>query len=250
MKIAIYGIAGTMGKVLYNVTQSLSDVDVIFGIDRKAEQKDFDLPVFSTITEAEAHASEIDCLIDFSYKDNIYDYLPFAAKHEIPCVVATTGFSEEDIAFIKSFSDKIAILQSGNMSLGINLLLKLVRVATAALKGKADIEIIEQHHAKKLDAPSGTALLLAQGAISVNNDLSIEVGRSGMKKRDPLKIGISSVRGGTVVGKHEVIFLMGNECITLKHEAENKSIFANGSINAARFLLDKKQGFYSMEDIF
>ena len=136
------------------------------------------------------------------------------------------------------------------MSLGINLLLQMSKLCAKVLGDKADIEIIEQHHNKKLDAPSGTALLLADGIKSVNPEYEYNIGRNGLSPRKKNEIGINAVRGGTIVGKHDVMFILDNEVITLKHEAESRQIFANGSISAAKFIVKQTPGLYSMEDLF
>lgn len=247
MKIIFYGIGGAMGKVFASCAQAEDDIEIVCGIDKFPENCSYPFPVYSS---CEKITEKADCIIDFSVHTCIYDYIPFAVKNNIPCVIATTGFSTEELDFIKQSSEKIPILRSGNMSLGVNTLLQLVKLCARALGDKADIEIVEQHHNRKVDAPSGTALLLADGIKSVLPSSNYVLGRSGMKKREKGEIGISAVRGGTIVGKHEVMFIMNNEVITLKHEAESRSVFALGSMNAARFIVKQKPGLYSMEDLF
>jgi 4-hydroxy-tetrahydrodipicolinate reductase len=247
MNVLVYGIGGTMGGILNKCIGENGELKVVCGVDKFADKTAFGVPVYS---DCSAIAEKPDCIIDFSMHSNVYDYLPYAVKNNIPCVIATTGFDEEEQRYIERQAQKIAILKSGNMSLGINLVLQLSKMCAKALGRKADVEIIEQHHNRKTDAPSGTALLLADGIKSVLPDSEYVVGRSGMAKRKPTDIGISSVRGGTIVGKHEVMFIMDNEIITIKHEAESRQIFANGSISAAKFIVGKPAGLYSMQDIF
>lgn len=245
MNILIYGIGGAMGKSL---TCCLKDSDDKFcGVDKFADATKFDVPVYPNCA---AVKSEVDCVIDFSVREGIYDYLPFAIKNKIPCVIATTGYNEEELKYIDDATKFIPIFKTGNMSIGINLLLKLAKEAAKTLGHSADIEIIEQHHNKKVDAPSGTALLLADGIKTVLTDSKYVFGREGFTgKREKNEIGIHAIRGGSIVGKHEVMFIMDKEIVTLKHETENKSVLANGSINAAHYIIKQTPGMYTMEDM-
>lgn len=247
MNIIFYGVGGAMGKVFQSTAKECDDMSIVCGIDKNPEKCSFGFPVYSSCKEITEKA---DCLIDFSFHTCVKDYLPFAVKNNLPCVIASTGFDEEELALIEDAAKKIPILKSGNMSLGINLVLQLAKYCAKTLGDKADVEIIEQHHNRKADAPSGTALLLADGIKSVIPSSEYVLGRSGNAKRKPGEIGISAVRGGTIVGKHEVMFIMNNEVITIKHEAESRSIFALGSMNAARFIVKQNPGLYSMEDMF
>lgn len=249
MKIAIYGIGGHMGKVLYNCIQSNGKDQVLCGIDKFADKNEFCVPVYNKCREMNENDLP-DVIIDFSVREAIYDYLPYAVKHKIPCVIATTGYNTEESTYIQSYSKLIPIFKSGNMSVGINVILRLAKLGAQMLGENADIEIIEQHHNQKVDAPSGTALLLADGIKSVTKDMNYVCGRNGyVGKRTDNEIGIHSVRGGSVVGKHEVLFMMNNEVITIKHEAESKTVFALGSINAAHFVVGKEPGLYNMDDM-
>lgn len=247
MRILFYGIGGAMGKNFQAVAQNTSDMDIVCGIDLYPEKCSDSFPVYTSCKDVK---EDVDCIIDFSMHACIYDYLPFAVEKKIPCVIASTGFNDEELQYIKNQSNFIPILRSGNMSLGVNLLLQLSKICAKVLGDKADVEIVEQHHKRKADAPSGTALLLADGIKSVLPDSEYVMGRSGLSKRKKGEIGISAVRGGTIVGKHEVMFIMDNEIITIKHEAESRTIFALGSMNAARFIVQQKPGLYSMEDLF
>lgn len=234
-----------MGKSL---TCCLKDSDDKFcGVDKFADPTKFDVPVYPNCSVIK---SEVDCIIDFSVREGIYDYLPFAIKNNIPCVIATTGYDDKELEYIADATKFIPIFKTGNMSIGINLLLKLAKEAAQTLGHSADIEIIEQHHNKKVDAPSGTALLLADGIRSVLTDSEYVFGREGIVgMRKPNEIGIHAVRGGTIVGKHEIMFILDKEVITLKHETENKSVLADGSINAAHYIIKQPAGLYGMEDM-
>ena len=246
MKIIIYGVGGKMGRVLVNCIDGSEDT-IACGVDKFADKSLFGFPVYSSAKDIKEDA---DVIIDFSVREAIYDYLPYAVDKKIPCVIATTGFNEDETAYILNASKDIPIFKTGNMSIGINLLLQLAKIGAKALGKNADIEIIEQHHNQKVDAPSGTALLLADGIKSVLGDSEYTFGRVGHTgKRKDNEIGIHAVRGGTIVGKHEVLFIMDNEVITLKHEAESKGVFAYGSINAARYIVRQSPGIYNMENM-
>ncbi len=236
-----------MGHYVRLSAEKTDDIQVLCGVDKFYTGNEFSFPVYKSTAEI---AEKPDCIVDFSVPQGIYDYLPYAVQNGIPCVIATTGYSEEDYAFIRQCSEKIAILQSGNLSVGINLLLRLVKETAALLGNSADIEIVETHHNKKKDAPSGTALLLANGIREVLPDHENHLGRAGVGKRERKEIGISAVRGGTVVGKHAVSFFMDGESITLSHEAENKSILSDGSLTAARFIVKQRAGLYSASSMF
>ena len=247
MKVIFYGIGGAMGTIFRSVAAEDNDIEIVCGIDKYPEKCQCGFPVYSSCKQVQENA---DCIIDFSMHACVYDYLPFAIERNIPCVIATTGFDDAETEYIKEAAKKIPILKSGNMSLGINLLLQLAKTCAKVLGDKADVEIVEQHHNRKIDAPSGTALLLADGVKSVLPDSEYVLGRSGICKRKKGEIGINSVRGGTIVGKHEVMFIMNNEIVTLKHEVESRSVLALGSISAAKFIVGKPIGLYSMEDLF
>lgn len=245
MKIIVYGAGGKMGKMLIETIRQSSD-EILCGVDKFAVGE-YDFPIYASCSQITGDA---DCIIDFSVRAAIYDYLPYAVEHKIPCVIATTGYDAEENAFIAQAAETIPIFKTGNMSNGINLLLRLAKIAAAYLGNEANIEIIEQHHNQKVDAPSGTALLLANGIKTVLADAEFNYGRCGHTgKRPDNEIGIHAVRGGSVVGKHEILFMMNNEVVSIKHEAENKGIFAQGSLKAARFLIGKPNGIYTMENI-
>ena len=247
IKLLVYGIGGTMGHYVVSSSEQTDDMKVVCGVDKFYKGNEFSCPVYPSCDDV---IEKPDCIIDFSVPQGIYDYLPYAIKNKIPCVIATTGFSEDDIAYIQKAAETIPVLRSGNLSLGINLLLHLCKEAAKKVGDISDIEIIEQHHNKKKDAPSGTALLLADGIKSVLPDRYNKLGRAGLSKRTPEEIGIHAVRGGTIVGKHSVMFIMNGEVITLTHEAENKSILSKGSLTAARLIVTKEKGLYDLSDMF
>lgn len=245
MKLIIYGIAGTMGRKVLEAAK-LRNYDVV-GVDAYAKPSEFDVPVVSSLEGLEG---SYDALVDFSHKSQLSAILDYVTKTKTPAVLCTTGYDEKDKDAIYKASKRVPLFQSGNMSLGVNVLEKLVKEAARLLNGKADVEIIEQHHNQKADAPSGTALMLANAVKSEQSEREFLFGREGMVgKRTKNELGIHAVRGGTVVGKHEVVFLMNNQVITLKHEAESKGVFAEGSLDAAEWLVGKAPGLYSMHDI-
>lgn len=247
MDILIYGIAGTMGKIVYTALKNHPTCKGVCGVDKYAKQENFDIPVYQNVNDVK---EKIDCVIDFSVKAALPDILSYCMKNNTPCVLCTTGYSENELTMINEASKLIPIFRSGNMSVGVNALIKLVKEATKLLGVASDIEIIEQHHNKKVDAPSGTALMLANAVKSEMDGLEIINGREGIcGKRSKNEIGMHAVRGGTIVGKHEVMFIMNNEIVTLKHESENKGIFAEGAIRAAEYLVSKPAGLYDMQNM-
>ena len=248
MKVLIYGIAGTMGKIVYETCKNNPQIDGIVGVDKFANANDYTIPVYNDVNNVK---ESVDCIIDFSVKAALPDIINYSVKNNVPCVLCTTGYDKNDLALIEEASKKVAVFRSGNMSVGVNALVKLVSEAAKLLGLYSDVEIIEQHHNKKVDAPSGTAIMLADAVKSQIDGLNIINGREGQcGRRTKNEIGMHAVRGGTIVGKHEVMFIMNNEIITLKHEAESKSVFAYGSMNAARYIVKQKPGLYSMENLF
>ncbi|MDR3186569.1 MAG: 4-hydroxy-tetrahydrodipicolinate reductase [Christensenellaceae bacterium] len=250
MNILIYGIGGKMGKVLLSVAKKNTEIDVICGVDMFAKPADFCVPVFKSIRDA--NHLKFDCVIDFSVHEAVLDILPFAVDNNIPCVISTTGHDENELRLIEEASTMIPIFKTGNMSLGINILSRLVKETALALVDNADIEILEAHHNQKLDSPSGTAKMLFESAKAGREQALPVFGRGcSHKKRSKDEIGIHAIRGGSVVGKHSVMFLLNGETVTLSHEAESKDIFAIGSLNAAKFLLTKLSNprIYDMNDL-
>lgn len=202
--------------------------------------------IYKSIDEFQGQA---DCIIDFSNHAATADVTGYAVKRNLPVVIATTGQTDEEKAMIMSASEKVPVFYSQNMSLGVALLSCLAKITAKAFPD-ADIEIVEKHHNQKLDVPSGTAILLADSIKTVKTDAEYVVGRSDYGKRDKKEIGIHSLRMGSEVGTHEIIFAMGSQVITLKHEAENRSLFADGAVSAAEFLVNQEAGFYNMDNIF
>ncbi len=247
MRILLYGISGRMGKVLYSSLKADKEAEATCGVAKYLNPLEFDIPTYTECAEVDV---DVDVIIDFSVREALADYLPYALDKRIPCVIATTGFSSQDMAEIELASKTIPIFISGNMSLGINVLLKLAKQTARLIGTKADIEIVEQHHNQKIDAPSGTAMMLANGIKEELPESKYVFGREGFTgKRTKEEIGIHALRGGSVVGKHEVIFYLNNEVITLKHESESRQILARGAIDAAHFIVKQKAGLYNMNDL-
>lgn len=248
IKVIMHGCNGKMGQMISGLIAADEEIELVAGIDAYDEGKNH-YPVFKNIKECDVAA---DAIIDFSTASAVDGLLDYCVEKKLPAVVCTTGLSEEQIVTLKEASKKVAILKSANMSLGINMLLKLLKDATAVLAPAGfDIEIVEKHHNQKLDAPSGTALALAD---SINEELDNSYryvyDRSQIReKRSQKEIGISAVRGGTIVGDHDVIFAGADEVITFSHRAYSKAVFGKGAIQAAKFLAGKPAGLYDMSDV-
>ncbi len=248
LKILISGCNVHMGQVVAQLCRESSDVEVAAGFDLLGQERE-DFPVYSSPA---AFRGEADALIDFSAPAALPALLELGKARRIPLVLATTGYSPEQLAAIDAAAREIPIFRSGNMSLGINVLMGLVNKAAAALGGDFDVEIVERHHRRKVDAPSGTALMLAQAASEAlpYEPEYVYQRQSVRKPREPKEIGISSVRGGNIVGDHEVIFAGRDEVIELRHSAMSREVFASGALRAARFLAGvKTPGLYSMKDL-
>ncbi len=205
------------------------------------------VPVYKSYDEMPS-AAGIDCIVDFSHHTCIQAIMNFAVANQIPAVIATTGHTEEEKAVIHAAAEKIPVFFSANMSLGVALLVELAKTAAAAMP-EAEIEIIEKHHDRKLDAPSGTALMIANALCEVRPEATVNCGRSGQGKRTPEEIGIHAIRLGNIVGEHEVMVGTPNQTITLKHEAHSRALFAEGALAAAAFLVDQKPGLYDMKSL-
>lgn len=246
-EIILSGCSGTMGKVVSSCIKENSNCKIVAGIDVKADA-DAGYPICASAGDLKTKA---DVLIDFSNPSLLSSLLDFGKKTSTPLVLCTTGYTNEQIKSIKNISHELPIFYSGNMSIGINLIIELAKKAAAVLGNDFDIEIVEQHHNKKIDAPSGTALMIADGISSVlGKDMNYVYDRhSQRKKRDKNEIGIHSIRGGTIVGEHEVIFAGDQEVIKISHSAQSKAIFARGAVNAAIYLSHKSSGLYDMADL-
>lgn len=245
--IAICGACGHMGRVIADVISGRDDCKVIAGIDKVTAQY-ADFPIVANVADM---AEKPDVIIDFSHPSTLDDLLSYCLSNGTALVVATTGYDEEQTAKIKKAAEQIPLFFTFNMSLGVNLLADLARRATKILGDQFDIEIIEKHHNQKLDAPSGTAIMLGNAINEeLDNRCSYTYDRHSVRaKRGKNEIGMHSVRGGTIVGEHEIIFAGRDEVVSLKHEAHSKSVFAVGSVNAAVFLKGKAAGLYAMDDL-
>ena len=248
VKIIMHGCNGHMGQVISDIVEKDPDAEIVAGMDI-ADQGKNSYPVF---TDIDACQTEADAIIDFSSAKATDKLLEYSAARQIPVVLCSTGLSEEQLAKVEETSRKVAVLKSANMSLGINTLLKLVQDAARVLAAAGfDMEIVEKHHRLKVDAPSGTALALADSLNeAMDNKYHYVYDRSQKReKRDDKEIGISAVRGGTIVGEHEVIFAGQDEVIEFKHTAYSKAIFGKGAVEAAKFLAGKPAGRYDMSDV-
>ena len=248
VKIIMHGCNGHMGQVISDIVEKDPDAEIVAGIDI-ADQGKNSYPGF---TDIDACQTEADAIIDFSSAKATDKLLEYSAARQIPVVLCSTGLSEEQLAKVEETSRKVAVLKSANMSLGINTLLKLVQDAARVLAAAGfDMEIVEKHHRLKVDAPSGTALALADSLNeAMDNKYHYVYDRSQKReKRDDKEIGISAVRGGTIVGEHEVIFAGQDEVIEFKHTAYSKAIFGKGAVEAAKFIAGKPAGRYDMSDV-
>lgn len=247
-RIIMHGCNGKMGQVISRMVSEDPDVQMVAGIDTKDDGHN-PYPVY---TDIEACDVKADCLIDFSAAAAVDKMLDYCVANRLPCVLCTTGLSQEQLKKVQEASEKVAILRSANMSLGINMLLALLKEAAGILVPAGfDVEIVEKHHNLKVDAPSGTALALAD---SINeefdNQYEYVYDRSGRREKRPKKeIGISAVRGGTIVGDHDVIFAGEDEVITFSHTAYSKAVFGKGAVQAAKFLAGKPAGLYNMSNV-
>lgn len=248
--IAICGSSGQMGRVVANIISTRDDCQVVAGIDKNIRE-DAGFPVVQSPKELSSLSVQPDVIIDFSHPSVLNELLDYCLTNRVPVVICTTGYSEEQIQQIHNAAKEIPLFFSANMSLGVNLLAELARKAASVLGGQFDIEIVEKHHNLKIDAPSGTALMLANVINEeLNNEYTYVYDRQSVRqRRNPKEIGIHSIRGGTIVGEHDVIFAGRDEVITLSHHAASKQVFAVGAVNAAIFLKDKEPGLYTMKDL-
>ncbi len=248
VKIIMHGCNGKMGQVITDMVKNDDTAEIVAGID-VVDNRDNGYPVFTDIDACDVPA---DVIIDFAAAVAVDKLLDYSVKHKIPVVLCTTGLSEAQIAKVEEASKKVAVLRSANMSLGINTLMKLLKEAANIFAPAGyDIEIVEKHHNQKVDAPSGTAIALADSINEArNNEYEYVYDRSQVrKKRDKKELGISAVRGGTIVGEHEVIFAGVDEVIEFKHTAYSKSVFAKGAVEAGKYLAGKPAGLYNMSDV-
>ncbi len=240
MNIVICG-TGSMSKTLFEVIMNIPEYKVVSTVG------DSNSNLFDKL---ETLKESFDVIIDFSNYNNIESLISYAVKYKTPLVIATTGLSDDLIKKIELASEQIPICYSANMSLGVNVLYEAIKLVSKALDASFDIEFVEKHHNKKLDAPSGTAKYLLEAVLEGKGEaLDIVYGRSGLKQREANEIGIHAIRGGTIVGEHEVIFAGDDEIIEIKHTALSKKLFTKGAIYAAEFITMKKSGLFSMRDV-
>lgn len=246
-KIILCGCNGKMGRAVTTCVADRDDCSIVAGIDLNTAAAN-DYPVFAALTDCTVDA---DVIVDFSHPSCLDGLLAYAVEHHTPAVICTTGLSDEQLEQIRKTAGTVPLFFSANMSLGISLLAELAKKAAAVLGGSFDVEIIEKHHNQKLDAPSGTALMLAD---AVKEGLTYKptyvFDRHAVRqKRNPHEIGFSAIRGGTIVGEHDILFAGHDEVITLSHTAQSKAVFAAGAVSAARFLCGKPAGLYSMKEL-
>lgn len=247
IRIIMNGCNGKMGQVITRLAAEDKDCEIVAGVDVNTSIQNT-YPVYTSLNEFDGDA---DVVIDFSHPSCLTGILEYCKKKRLPVILSTTGFTPEQKEEFKAASSEIPVFFSANMSLGINLLIALAKKATKLLEGNFDIEIIEKHHNQKIDAPSGTALAIAD---AIDETLSypaeyIYDRHNVRRKRGPHEIGIHAVRGGTIVGEHEVLFAGTDEVIELKHSAHSKEVFAVGAIKAAKFITSKPAGMYDMNDL-
>ncbi|MGN0106701.1 MAG: 4-hydroxy-tetrahydrodipicolinate reductase [Hominilimicola sp.] len=246
-KIIMNGCNGKMGQVITRLVSEDDDCEIVAGFDVNNSIENT-YPVF---TNPDEFTGDADVVIDFSHPSALTNILDYCKKRKLPVILATTGFTNEQKKEFTDASDEIPVFFSANMSLGINLLIALAKKATKLLEGNFDIEIVERHHNQKIDAPSGTALAIAD---AIDETLSFPAEyvydrHAVRRKRKKTEIGLHAVRGGTIVGDHEIIFAGNDEVIELKHSASSKEVFAVGAIKAAKFITDKPAGMYNMNDL-
>lgn len=245
-RIFLSGCNGKMGHVIAEICGTYEDMAIVAGSDKNTEALSF--PVYDDPTKCE---EEFDVIIDFSHVSALTLVLQLAAKTGKPLIMCTTGLSEEDKSALFATADKSAVFYSGNMSLGVNILISLVQKAASVLYPEFDMEIVEAHHNQKLDAPSGTALMIADAINdTVGGDLEYVYDRHDVrKKRDKKELGLHAIRGGNIIGEHSVIFAGPEEVLTISHSAMTRNVFARGAVAAARFMKGKAPGLYSMENL-
>ena len=248
VKAIMHGCNGHMGRVITDIIKNTEGIELVAGIDKYTKVPN-EYPVFENIGACDVEA---DVIIDFSNAAAADELLGYCVEKQVPVVLCTTGLSEEQLAKVEESAKKVAVLKSANMSLGINTLLNLLKSAAKVLaEAGFDMEIVEKHHKHKLDAPSGTALALADSMNeALGNAYHYTYDRSDRREeRDPKEIGISAVRGGNIVGEHEVIFAGTDEVIEFKHTAYSKAVFGKGAVQAAKFLAGREPGLYDMQDV-
>lgn len=245
-KVVLNGCSGKMGKMITECSKKFKDIEIIAGIDKFPSDREY--PIYPNINDLDL---DYDVLLDFSRAEALNDLICLTEKTKKPLVICSTGFSDEDLTLIKEKSKTLPLFRSANMSLGINLINSLLKKVAPLLYGNYDIEIIEKHHNQKVDAPSGTAILLADTIRdSIDAETKFVYGRSGNCKREENEIGIHAIRGGSIVGDHDVLFAGTGELIQLSHQATSREVFAVGALKACEFMADiKDPGLYNMDDV-
>ena len=247
VKIFLNGCCGRMGKVIVNLCNQSDDYEIVAGGDI-VTNPDYKFPVYSNLSEC---TEDFDVIIDFSNAKAVPGVLEFALNRNKPFICCTTALSDETVASILEASEKIAVFKSANMSLGINMMVELAKQATRILYPEFDIEIVEAHHNRKLDAPSGTGMMIASAIDQeIPDNIEYVYDRHSVNKaRSKNEIGISSIRGGNIVGEHSAMFISDEEILTISHSAQTRDVFAKGALTAAKFMCGKEKGYFTMSDV-
>ena len=249
-RVLIHGCNGRMGNMVSSLAADYEEICIVAGVDRAdTESGGKSYPIYETLADVK---EEADVIIDISTAAAVDGLTGYAEEKGIAAVICTTGLSDEQIQNIHALSEKVPVLRSGNMSLGINTLIKVLKdISKTLYEAGFDVDVVEKHHKHKLDAPSGTALMLAAAAAEgIGKDMDVVYDRTVRRMERPHdEIGVSAVRGGTIVGEHEVVFAGTDEIIEIKHTALSRAVFANGALKAAMFLNGKPAGLYTMSDV-
>lgn len=247
IKILLNGCAGKMGKVVTNCAANEENIKIVAGVDKISPNSNLGYAVF---TDINSFTEDYDVLLDFSRAESLDSLINYSKSRKKPLILCTTGYTKEQLAIIKKESENIPIFRSANMSIGINVINNILRETAKMLYGDFDIEIVEKHHNQKVDSPSGTALLLGDTIKnSIQDEMNYVYGRQGNSKRKENEIGIHSIRGGSIVGEHDIIFAGKGETIEIKHTAISREVFAVGALKACKFIIGKNPGLYSMDDV-
>ena len=246
-KIILSGACGRMGKAIRDAVELTDNCEIVAGVDVNASGS-LPYPLYTSFADIKESG---DVIVDFSHHSAVGSVLNYAKTHNIPAVIATTGHNDDECALIEAAAQEIPVFYSRNMSIGINLMIALAKKAAAVLGDSFDIEIVEEHHSKKLDAPSGTALMIADAVKETLDGNAEYVYDRHLDRRERAKgeIGIHSVRGGGIVGEHEIIFAGKDEVVRIHHSAFSREVFAKGALSAATYLIGKDKGYYNMEDM-
>lgn len=248
VRILMNGCCGRMGRAIAEICKEDPDAKIVCGVDVSDNTEGLDFPIFKSPADVDV---DFDVIIDFSHFSVIPAIFSLATWKRKPIVCCTTGLTDEDLKILDEASKTIPVFKSANMSLGVNVMIKLCRMATKLLYPGCDIEVVEAHHNQKLDAPSGTALMIADSIKDeIDGDMQYVYDRQSVrKKRETTEIGISSIRGGNIVGEHEAMFICGEEIVKVSHSAQTRKVFARGAVAAAKFVMDKEHGHYDMSDM-